>query len=104
MVFVFLRQAWWIRKKGEIIYSSALIPNYTGTKIKEIIEKAFGIPCEVENDVNCAGLAEYISGAGKGMNPMLMLTIGTGIGGCLMLMAKYSMDLGIVQVSLAICI
>lgn len=72
-------------KKGEIIYSSALIPNYTGTKIKEIMEKAFGIPCEVENDVNCAGLAEYISGAGKGMNPMLMLTIGTGIGGCLML-------------------
>ena len=51
-------------KKGEIIYSSALIPNYTGTKIKEIMEKAFGIPCEVENDVNCAGLAEYISGAG----------------------------------------
>ena len=45
-------------EKGEIFYSAPLIPDYAGTKIKEELEKRFSIPCEVENDVNCAGLAE----------------------------------------------
>ncbi|MCW3741703.1 ROK family protein, partial [Burkholderia cenocepacia] len=41
------------------------------------------MPCEIENDVNCAGLAEAVSGSGKGASVTLCLTIGTGIGGCL---------------------
>lgn len=70
-------------QKGEIFYSSPLIPDYAGTGFKEIMEREYAIPCEVENDVNCAGLAEYISGAAKGSSIALMLTIGTGIGGCI---------------------
>lgn len=69
--------------KGEIIYAAPLIPQYIGVNWKQVIEQQFHLPCEVENDVNCAGLAEYISGAGKGFSSMLMLTIGTGIGGCM---------------------
>ena len=72
-------------KKGEIFYSAPLIPQYAGTKYKESLEQQFGIPCEVENDVNCAGLAEYTSGAAQGSKLMLMLTIGTGIGGCIVM-------------------
>ncbi|MGN0371402.1 MAG: ROK family protein [Enterocloster sp.] len=75
-------------EKGEIIYSAPLIPNYAGTKFKETMEKRFGIPCEVENDVNCAGLAEYKSGAARGSSIALMLTIGTGIGGCAIIDGK----------------
>lgn len=75
-------------KKGEIFYSAPLIPDYTGTKFKETMEQSFGIPCEVENDVNCAGLAEYTSGAAKGSGVVLMLTIGTGIGGCMIVDGK----------------
>lgn len=71
--------------KGEILHAAPLIPQYTGTRFKEVLEKTFAIPCQVENDVNCAGLAEYISGAGMGTDPMLMLTVGTGIGGCLII-------------------
>lgn len=70
-------------RRGMILYSAPLIPDYTGTCWKEILERRFAVPCEVENDVNCAGLAEYISGAAKGSSPALMLTVGTGIGGCL---------------------
>ncbi len=70
-------------KKGAILYAAPLIPGYTGVCLKESLEKQFQIPCEVENDVNCAGLSEYLSGAGCGFDPMLMLTVGTGIGGCL---------------------
>ena len=72
-------------QKGEIFYSAPLIPQYAGTKFKETLERQFGIPCEVENDVNCAGLAECTSGAAQGSRLMLMLTIGTGIGGCIVI-------------------
>ena len=75
-------------QKGEIFYASPLIPEYTGTRFKETMEVRFGIPCEVENDVNCAGLAEYVSGASQGSQIAVMLTVGTGIGGCLILDGK----------------
>ena len=68
-------------EKGEIFYSAPLIPDYAGTKFKETMEARFQVPCEVENDVNCAGLAEYAAGASKGSKVSVMLTIGTGIGG-----------------------
>ena len=58
-----------------------LIPGYTGTKIADHVKEKFGLPCFVENDVNCAAMAEYYAGAAKGYHSMLMLTIGTGIGG-----------------------
>ncbi len=52
------------------------------------MEKNFSIPCEVENDVNCAGLAEYFAGASKGSSVVLTLTIGTGIGGSIIINDK----------------
>ena len=58
-----------------------LIPGYTGIKIADRVKEKFGLPCFVENDVNCAAMAEYYAGAAKGYHSMLMLTIGTGIGG-----------------------
>lgn len=70
------------RKNGSIRYASNLIPNYTGINFKKPIKEQFGLDCAVENDVNCAGLGEYISGAGKDSKIALILTIGTGIGGC----------------------
>ena len=66
---------------GEIIYSGPTIPNYKGTRLKKTMEEYFGLPCEVENDVNCANLAEFFSGASVGSDTSVMLTIGTGIGG-----------------------
>lgn len=81
-------------EKGEIVYSGPTIPGYTGTKIKEEIEKEFGIRCEVENDVNCAGLGEYWKGAGKGSKSMVCMTIGTGIGGSVILDGKLLNGIG----------
>lgn len=71
--------------KGEIFYSGPQIPNYAGTRFKHDLEEKFGIPCEIENDVNCAGLAEVMSGNAMGANIAICLTIGTGIGGCLVI-------------------
>lgn len=75
-------------QKGEIFYAGPQIPNYAGTQFKKEIETSFGIPCELENDVNCAGLAEQVSGSAQGANPVICLTIGTGIGGCLLVDGK----------------
>ena len=72
-------------QEGRIFYAAPLIPNYAGTNFKEAFQKELGLPCEVENDVNCAGLAEAVSGAAQGSQIALMLTVGTGIGGCLIL-------------------
>ncbi len=75
-------------EKGEIFHSAPLIPEYAGTRFKETMENRFQVPCEVENDVNCAGLAESVSGASKGSTSSLMLTVGTGIGGCAIIDGK----------------
>lgn len=75
-------------EQGKIIYAAPLIPDYSGTEIKKSMEEKFGIPCEVENDVNCAGLAENYSGAAKGSSISVCLTVGTGIGGAIIIDGK----------------
>lgn len=75
-------------EEGVISYSGKQIPDYAGIQFKKILEDKFGIPCEIENDVNCAGLAESISGAAKHSRIVLCLTIGTGIGGCIVMDKK----------------
>ncbi|KGJ49317.1 hypothetical protein KD33_10210 [Clostridium sp. NCR] len=73
-------------KDGKILFAlEHLIPGYTGMEIKKEVEKEFNIRCEVENDVNCAGLGEMWLGAGKGASSSVCLTIGTGIGGCIII-------------------
>lgn len=74
-----------VDRKGAIFHAASLIPNYIGTPVKDIMEKEFSLPCEVENDVRCAGLSEAVSGAAAGKSSALCLTIGTGIGGCVII-------------------
>src|SRR5262245_19316085 len=45
----------------------------------------FGLPVGIENDANAAALAEWKFGAGRGVSNLLMLTLGTGVGGGLVL-------------------
>lgn len=72
-------------EQGKITYAAPLIPDYTGTEIKKTLEELYEIPCEVENDVNCAGLAEHFAGASRGSRISVCLTIGTGIGGAIII-------------------
>ena len=53
--------------------------------IRELVEDRVGLPVVVDNDANVAAFAEFLYGAAKGMPDIVMLTIGTGIGGGLIL-------------------
>ena len=66
---------------GNIAYAGYTIPGYTNTPIKEKVESTFGIPCTVENDVNCACLGEVWKGSAQNVSSAVMLTIGTGVAG-----------------------
>lgn len=54
-------------------------------KLKEKLEARTEIPIVIENDANAAGWAEYRFGAGKHVTHMTMLTVGTGVGGAIVI-------------------
>jgi glucokinase len=49
--------------------------------LRDHMRERFGIPTAIENDGNAAALAEWTLGAGRGSTDMVMLTLGTGVGG-----------------------
>jgi glucokinase len=53
--------------------------------LRDLIAERVGLPVFLDNDANVAALAEHQFGAGRGKPTMVMLTIGTGIGGGLIL-------------------
>ncbi|HEV2727051.1 MAG TPA: ROK family protein [Solirubrobacterales bacterium] len=53
--------------------------------IKQVVSERTGLPVFVDNDANVAAYAEYLYGAAQGKPYMVMLTVGTGIGGGLVL-------------------
>ena len=61
----------------------AFAPNlsYDDPDIGRAVKDRFSLPVSVENDANAAAWAEHRFGAGRGVDDMLMLTVGTGIGG-----------------------
>lgn len=68
-------------ESGVVNFATETLPGWTGTKVKEQLEKATGLRVEVNNDANCAGLAEARLGSAKGYRRSVCLTIGTGLGG-----------------------
>lgn len=68
-------------ENGVITFESGTIPGWQGTEVKSLLEKATGLYVEVNNDANCAGLAEARLGSAKGYRRTVCLTIGTGLGG-----------------------
>jgi glucokinase len=53
--------------------------------IRDLVSERVGLPVFVDNDANVAALAEYLYGAAKGKPNTVMITVGTGIGGGLIL-------------------
>jgi glucokinase len=74
-------------REGIVLWS----PNFkdwAGLQLLQPFRDAFGVPVFMGNDVNVAALGEFRFGAGSGVNSMVMLTLGTGIGGGIILDGK----------------
>ena len=70
---------------GKVIGGNPIIPNWIGTNLVKILEEKYNLPIVLENDVNCVALGEKWIGAGKDLSNFICLTIGTGIGGGIIL-------------------
>ncbi len=73
---------------GAVIGTNGRIPNYEGCQIKRDMEAAFGVPVYALNDANAAALGECFAGRAKGLAHVLMITLGTGVGGGIVLGGK----------------
>ncbi len=67
------------RENGIILYNNNL--SFRNVNVKEAFQKLINVPVYLENDANCAAIAESVAGAAKGVNDAVVITIGTGIGG-----------------------
>ena len=75
-------------RAGVVIGTNGKIPHYEGSRIKEEMEAGFGVPAFALNDANAAALGECFAGRAKGMENVLMITLGTGVGGGIVLGGK----------------
>lgn len=69
-----------LMEKG-IILGSNNLPEFEGFPVRDDIERRLGAPIFLENDANAAALGEKWAGAGKDVEDLVLLTLGTGIGG-----------------------
>lgn len=67
-------------KRGLIVGSNNL-PFFNNFPVRDEIQRRLGAPVTLENDANAAALGEKWIGAGKGVDDLVLLTLGTGIGG-----------------------
>lgn len=68
-------------KTGDITFANELMPGWGGTKLGHEVTAATGLPCSVLNDVHAHALGEARWGGGKGLPSVLVVAVGTGIGG-----------------------
>ena len=72
-------------REGTVIGSNGRIPHWEGSRLKASAEAAFGVHAWALNDANSAVLGECFAGRARGKKDVLMVTLGTGVGGGMVL-------------------
>ena len=73
-------------KRGEVVYSNNL--NWEHFFIADEVEKLSGLPVKIANDANVAAIGETKFGCGKDYNNTILVTLGTGVGGGIVIDGK----------------
>lgn len=76
--------AGFVDSAGERVMFAPHLP-WQGEPLKQLLEERLGCPVGLDNDANCAARAEARYGAARGAVSALMVTMGTGIGGAVLL-------------------
>jgi glucokinase len=63
------------------VWKAPNLPVEPGLAIGQELARRVGLPVVADNDANCAAIAEHAAGAGVGYDDVLLLTVGTGVGG-----------------------
>jgi len=71
------------RKTGTVIETPNL--GWRNFPLRDLISNSTGLEAELDNDANCATIGEWWMGAGQGVNTLVGVTLGTGIGGGIVL-------------------
>ncbi len=74
--------------KTGTIYNLTNVEGWKNIALRDRLTEETELPCIVENDANCMTYAEWKRGAGKGMHNLVALTLGTGVGGGLIVEDK----------------
>ncbi|NCF86463.1 MAG: ROK family protein [Verrucomicrobiaceae bacterium] len=67
------------------VHALTNVDGWEGVNLKSILSESTGLPCIAENDANAMTYAEWRYGAGRGREYLLAITLGTGVGGGLIL-------------------
>ncbi|GEO52243.1 hypothetical protein LPL03_03390 [Lactiplantibacillus argentoratensis] len=70
-----------VNKATGIIEGASALPYIHNFRIQPELQRRFELPVSMENDANCAALAELADGAGKQVASLCFLIVGTGVGG-----------------------
>ena len=71
-----------------VVVKSPNFPDWNNLPLKEELERALRLPIFIENDANAAALGEQWRGAANGISSMIFITLGTGVGGGIVLNNK----------------
>jgi glucokinase len=77
-----------IQMNTGVVVKSPNFPDWNNLPLKEELECVLRLPVFIENDANAAALGEQWRGAGKGISSMIFITLGTGVGGGIVLHNK----------------
>lgn len=77
-----------LNEKTGVIMSPPNLPGWDNLPLCDMLTERFGIPAYLRNDANACALAEWRYGAGQGVDNMVFLTCGTGMGAGLILDGK----------------
>ena len=67
--------------RSNTVITSHQIDGWNGFPLADWVSDLVGVPAVLCNDADVAGLAEALFGAGKGLSPVFYITVGTGVGG-----------------------
>lgn len=77
-----------LNPQGDLILAAPNLKYLSGTRLAKIIQKDLKIKTKMENDVNCFTLGETLIGAGRGAKIVFGITLGTGVGGGIVMDGK----------------
>jgi len=67
------------------LFGATHVPGLVGLPLRTTLATSIGLPVTIDNDANCAAWAEVSCGVGRGESEVLVVTLGTGIGGGLVI-------------------